>query len=75
MHYLFFAAHPIWLIQGTTSYLKETGDFSILDEMVPFDNDMSTAKTLFDHLTVSFQPCSEPPWAAWPAADWPCRLE
>jgi cellobiose phosphorylase len=27
---------------------------AILDEMVPFDNDMSVARTLFDHLTVSF---------------------
>jgi cellobiose phosphorylase len=44
----------MWLILGTISYIKESGDFSILDEMVPFDNDMSVARTLFDHLTVSF---------------------
>lgn len=49
-----FNDDPIWLILGTISYIKETGDFSILDEMVPFDNDNSLAKTLFDHLTVSF---------------------
>jgi cellobiose phosphorylase len=49
-----FNDDPMWLILGTTSYLKETGDFSILTEMVPFDNDMSVARTLFDHLTVSF---------------------
>jgi cellobiose phosphorylase len=49
-----FNDDPMWLILGTISYVKETGDFSILDEMVPFDNDMSIAKTLFDHLTVSF---------------------
>ncbi len=49
-----FNDDPMWLILGTTAYIKETGDFSILDEMVPFDNDMSVAKTLFDHLTVSF---------------------
>ena len=49
-----FNDDPLWLILGTTSYIKETGDFSILDEMVPFDNDMSIAKTLFDHLTISF---------------------
>lgn len=49
-----FNDDPMWLILGTTSYIKETGDFSILDEMVPFDNDMSVARTLFDHLTVSF---------------------
>lgn len=49
-----FNDDPMWLILGTTSYIKETGDFSILDEMVPFDNDISVARTLFDHLTVSF---------------------
>lgn len=49
-----FNDDPMWLIFGTVSYIKETGDFGILDEMVPFDNDMSVARTLFDHLTVSF---------------------
>jgi cellobiose phosphorylase len=49
-----FNDDPMWLILGTVSYIKETGDYKILDEMVPFDNDMSVARTLFDHLTVSF---------------------
>ncbi|MBN2164679.1 MAG: glycosyl transferase [Marinilabiliaceae bacterium] len=49
-----FNDDPMWLILGTTSYIKETGDFTILDEMVPFDNDISIARTMFDHLTVSF---------------------
>ncbi len=49
-----FNDDPLWLILGVTSYLKETGDWSILEEMVPFDNDPSLAKTLFDHLTISF---------------------
>jgi cellobiose phosphorylase len=49
-----FNDDPMWLIAGTVSYIKESGDFGILDEMVPFDNDWSVAKTLFDHLTVSF---------------------
>ena len=49
-----FNDDPMWLIIGTISYIKESGDFGILDEMVPFDNDMSVARTLFDHLTVSF---------------------
>lgn len=49
-----FNDDPLWLILGTISYIKETGDFGILDEMVPFDNDMSIARSLFDHLTVSF---------------------
>ena len=33
-----FNDDPCWLIFGTVAYIKETGDFSILDEMVPFDN-------------------------------------
>ncbi len=49
-----FNDDPMWLILGTVSYIKETGDFGILDEMVPFDNDESVARSLFDHLTVSF---------------------
>lgn len=49
-----FNDDPMWLILGTISYIKETGDYSILNDMVPFDNDMSVARTLFDHLTVSF---------------------
>jgi len=49
-----FNDDPLWLILGTVSYIKETGDFGILEEMVPFDNDISVSRTLFDHLTVSF---------------------
>ncbi|MCA0363471.1 MAG: glycosyl transferase [Bacteroidetes bacterium] len=49
-----FNDDPMWLILGTVSYIKESGDFSILDEMVPFDNDPATATSLFHHLTVSF---------------------
>ncbi|MBK3516759.1 GH36-type glycosyl hydrolase domain-containing protein [Carboxylicivirga marina] len=49
-----FNDDPMWLILGVVSYIKESGDFSILDEMVPFDNDMSLAKSLYDHLTISF---------------------
>jgi cellobiose phosphorylase len=49
-----FNDDPLWLILGTVSYIKETGDFGILDEQVPFDNNMALAKPLFHHLTVSF---------------------
>lgn len=49
-----FNDDPMWLILGTTSYIKETGDFGILEEIVPFDNDISIARSLFHHLTVSF---------------------
>jgi cellobiose phosphorylase len=49
-----FNDDPLWLILSTTEYIKETGDFTILDEMVPFDNDESRAKSHFEHLKVSF---------------------
>ena len=49
-----FNDDPCWLIFGTVAYIKETGDFSILDEMVPFDNQPGTEVTLFEHLKVSF---------------------
>ena len=41
-----FNDDPMWLIFGTVSYIKETGDFGILDEIVPFDNDMSCGKNI-----------------------------
>lgn len=49
-----FNDDPLWLIAGTAAYIKETGDFSILDEAVPFDNDESSKVPLFEHLTRSF---------------------
>ncbi len=49
-----FNDDPMWLILGTVSYIKETGDYGILSEKVPFDNDLSISRSLFDHLTVSF---------------------
>ncbi|MFN8073999.1 MAG: hypothetical protein U0Q15_01105 [Kineosporiaceae bacterium] len=50
-----FNDDPLWLILGVAAYIKETGDFSILDEQVPFDNDPATAVPLFEHLTRSFE--------------------
>ncbi len=49
-----FNDDPLWLILSTTLYIKETGDFSILQEMVPYDNDESLAQPLLDHLNRSF---------------------
>ena len=49
-----FNDDPCWLIFGTVAYIKETGDFSILDEMVPFDNQPGSEVTLMEHLRVSF---------------------
>ncbi|MCI7789711.1 MAG: glycosyl transferase [Lachnospiraceae bacterium] len=49
-----FNDDPLWLIAGTSAYVRETGDLSILNEMVPFDNDMSVAAPLMNHLKRSF---------------------
>ncbi len=49
-----FNDDPLWLIAGTAAYLRETGDFSILDEMCDFDNDSSKAAPLMEHLRRSF---------------------
>ena len=49
-----FNDDPMWLIFGTVAYIKETGDFSILDEMVPWDNDPGTEVSLMEHLRISF---------------------
>ena len=49
-----FNDDPMWLIFGTIAYLKETGDFSILEEPVPFDNQPGSEVSLFEHLKVSF---------------------
>lgn len=49
-----FNDDPLWLILATAAYIKETGDYSILDEQVPFNNDVSKADTMFEHLRRSF---------------------
>ena len=49
-----FNDDPMWLIFGTIAYIKETGDFSILDEPVPFDNEPGSEVSLFEHLRISF---------------------
>jgi cellobiose phosphorylase len=49
-----FNDDPLWLILATVSYIKETGDYTILDEMTPYDNDESKSAPLSDHLRRSF---------------------
>ena len=50
-----FNDDPLWLIAGTDAYLRETGDWSILDELVDFDNDPALAESLLEHLRRSFR--------------------
>jgi len=50
-----FNDDPLWLIAGTAAYIKETGDYDILSESVAFDNDLTKAESLLEHLRRSFK--------------------
>jgi len=54
-----FNDDPLWLIYAVAAYLKETGDFAILDVMVDFNNDPSLAAPLREHLSRSFRYTSD----------------
>ena len=49
-----FNDDPLWLIAGTAAYIKETGDYTILDEKTPYDSDPSKATDFMEHLRRSF---------------------
>lgn len=50
-----FNDDPHWLVLATAAYVKETGDLSILDELVPYENQPGTEMPLFDHLQRAVQ--------------------
>jgi len=50
-----FNDDPLWLIACTFAYVNETGDLSILDEPVPFNNECGTEVSLFEHLSQSIK--------------------
>jgi cellobiose phosphorylase len=50
-----FNDDPLWLIIGVAAYLKETGDWSILDVPVPYDNKPGSESHLYEHLGRSFR--------------------
>lgn len=45
-----FNDDPLWLIAGVSAYIRETGDWDILKESVPFDNDETKSQSLMEHL-------------------------
>jgi cellobiose phosphorylase len=45
-----FNDDPLWLAACTAAYIRETGDSSILEEPVPFDNIEGSERPLFEHL-------------------------
>ncbi len=54
-----FSDDPLWMILSTAAYIKETGDYSILDENVPYRNDEKLAQPMMHHLKQSFYHVAE----------------
>ena len=50
-----FNDDPLWLVACTAAYVRETGDSSILEEPVPFDNIEGSERPLFEHLRRSIR--------------------
>lgn len=48
-----FNDDPMWLVFAVSTYIKETGDLSILDEEVTYDNNDNDKASLLDHMTAS----------------------
>ncbi|MCL1866864.1 MAG: glycosyl transferase [Oscillospiraceae bacterium] len=49
-----FNDDPLWMILAVSAYMKETGDFAILDELVPYENKNVLSDTLLDHMKRAF---------------------
>lgn len=45
-----FNDDPMWLVMSTAAYVKETGDTSILEEEVVYENEPGTEQPLAEHL-------------------------
>ncbi|UCE14409.1 MAG: glycosyl transferase, partial [Candidatus Heimdallarchaeota archaeon] len=45
-----FNDDPLWLILSVAAYLKETGDYEILNELVVYENQPGTEEKLLNHL-------------------------
>jgi len=45
-----FNDDPLWLVVGVAAYIKETGDWAILDELVPYENEAGSETALYEHL-------------------------
>ena len=45
-----FNDDPLWLVLCVSAYIKETGDWDILNEKVPFENIIGSEAILYEHL-------------------------
>ncbi len=52
-----FNDDPMWMILSVCAYIRETGDVSILNEVVDYDNKKELAQPLLDHLFRSHNHC------------------
>jgi len=50
-----FNDDPAWLVLAVAAYVKETGDASIVDVAVPYDNQAGTERPLYEHLQRSIE--------------------
>jgi cellobiose phosphorylase len=50
-----FNDDPLWLVLAVSAYLKETGDWEILDEALPYDNQVGSEMPLAEHLQRSLR--------------------
>ncbi len=50
-----FNDDPHWLVLAVGAYLRETDDWSILTEGVPYDNEPGSEKPLYEHLQRAIQ--------------------
>jgi cellobiose phosphorylase len=50
-----FNDDPLWLVLSVSAYLKETGDYSILNELVVYDKKPGTEQPIYEHLKRALQ--------------------
>ena len=50
-----FNDDPAWLVLAVAAYLKETGDWGILDAQVQYENEEGSERALYEHLQRSLQ--------------------
>jgi cellobiose phosphorylase len=50
-----FNDDPLWLILASAAYLKETGDWGILDQPVRYENERGTEAPFYEHMQRALQ--------------------
>jgi cellobiose phosphorylase len=50
-----FNDDPLWLVLAAAAYLKETGDWTLLEASVPYDNQPGSETSFYEHLRRAVQ--------------------